>query len=83
MEAKLMSMLLSTNSTSKLSLFLKIRKLILKINKKEGNCLDNILLEHSDIIGILHSAFSSAEIRKKLADGIKALFISFKMVQAK
>ena len=41
-------------------MFLKLRKFVLKTQPETNTNLDNIQLEHSDIIGILHSAYHNA-----------------------
>ena len=45
--------------------------------------LDEILLQHEDVIGIVHHSYSSTQTKKKIINGIKKLFISFKISQAK
>lgn len=57
LESKLLSMLLMTNDVGKIDMFLKLRKFVLKTRTESNICLDDVHLEHSDIIGILHSVY--------------------------
>lgn len=83
LESQLLSTLLPCELISKLSTFLKLRRLILKTTKSSLLTLDDISLEHEDILGIIHTAFTDSDTRRILTEGIKKLFISFKMQQAK
>lgn len=76
-------MFLPLSSISKLKTFLKLRKEALKTSNKITRTLDDILLQHEDVICILHNVYPSVESRKTISEGIKSLFISYKMQQAK
>ena len=83
LEAQLLSTLLPCGSIPKLSTFLRLRKLTLKTSTKNNPMLDDISLQHEDIIGIIHSMHADPDSRKLLTNGIKNLFMSYKMQQAK
>ena len=68
---------------SKINTFLKLRKLVLKLKPESNKNLDIIQLQHEDIIGIVHTAYKYPETKKKITDGVKNLFISYHMQQAK
>ena len=61
-----------------------MRKYIIKSSQNITHIIpDEVALSHEDIIVIIHSCFTDKEIRKMLTDGIKGLFISYKIQNAK
>ena len=73
--------LLACEDATKLQTFLKLRKNVIKVGSKK--MLDEITLQHEDVVGIVHSVYTNPEDKKTLMNGIKKLFISYKMTEAK
>jgi hypothetical protein len=63
---------------NKLRLYLKTRKYILQ-TAAENAMLEEVLLDLQDSIAIIHRLFTNEEIRKALIQGIKNIFLAFKI----
>ena len=66
------------NNKNKLKLYLKARKFIIQ-TASNSTMLDEILLNVQDAISVIHKLYLNEHIRKALVQGIKNIFMAFKL----
>lgn len=81
LELHLLATLVYVPLKTKLALFVKLKRECLRLSTKKY--LDEIILQHQDIIGIVHNVYHNQQDRRQISEGIKQLFISFKVTEAK
>jgi hypothetical protein len=75
--------LLIVSNKNKIKMYLKARRLIINTTKTNREMIDEVLLSLEDTIAIIFKLFESESIRKAIVSGVKNIFLSFKIVEAK
>lgn len=78
LECNLLQSLLVVNNKNNLKLYLKARKFIIQTTSN-STMLDEILLNVQDAISVIHKLYQNEHIRKALVQGIKNIFMAFKL----
>jgi hypothetical protein len=75
----LLQSLLYVENHGKIKLYLKARRLLTTTSKKTSPMIDEILLKIEDCIALVYKLFEGNDVRKVITNGIKNIFLAFKV----